>query len=139
LPLKETRKEPIADAFKHVTRAPVLKPSPCLYQFLYCNRYGALIDPQLRGKVRNSDISCSTFEKKNFFQVIFNTSTHHRNMYLNLAATLLLETDKSIFEIAADIGYSNSGNFGNAFKKRYGVSPIQYRRNGRNALPLQQP
>jgi YesN/AraC family two-component response regulator len=44
--------------------------------------------------------------------------------------TLLLETNKSVFEIATDIGYSNSGNFGNAFKKRYGVAPSLYRQKG---------
>ena len=58
---------------------------------------------------------------------------------LSLAATLLLETDKSVLEIASDVGYSNSGNFGSAFKRRYGVSPVRYRRNGRSAWPLPEP
>jgi AraC-like DNA-binding protein len=52
----------------------------------------------------------------------------HRNMCLEQAAMTLLDTDRSIFEIAADAGYSGGGNFSNAFKKRYGVSPSQYRR-----------
>ncbi len=45
---------------------------------------------------------------------------------MSQAATLLLETDKSVFEIASDVGYSNSGNFGGAFRRGYGVSPIRY-------------
>ena len=64
---------------------------------------------------------------------------HHRNLCLSLAATLLLETDKSVLEIASDVGYSNSGNFGSSFKRCYSVSPIRYRRNGRGALPLREP
>ena len=81
------------------------------------------------------ELSINSTTMKKGFKNLFGEPiyAHHRNMCLNLAATLLLETDKSVFEIASDVGYSNSGNFGNAFKKRYGVSPLQYRRNGRSA------
>ena len=57
---------------------------------------------------------------------------HHRNMCLEQAAMTLLDTDRSISEIASDAGYSGNGNFTNAFKKRYGVSPLRYRRKGRS-------
>jgi AraC-like DNA-binding protein len=43
---------------------------------------------------------------------------------------MLLNTNKPIFDIAAASGYSGSGNFCNAFKKRYGVSPGLYRSKG---------
>ncbi|MDR3164545.1 MAG: AraC family transcriptional regulator [Synergistaceae bacterium] len=55
---------------------------------------------------------------------------YHRNMRLEHAAIMLLDTHKSIFEIAIEAGYSGSGNFCNAFKKHYGVSPGQYRQKG---------
>ena len=36
---------------------------------------------------------------------------------------LLLNTEKDISQIAAEVGYSNSGYFATVFKKYYGVSP----------------
>jgi AraC-like DNA-binding protein len=60
-----------------------------------------------------------------------NIHAYHHDVCLERAAILLLDTNKTIFEIAADIGYSGSGNFSNAFKKRYGISPAQFRRSGR--------
>ena len=87
------------------------------------------------------ELSVNATTLKKGFKDIFGEPiyAHHRNLCLSLAATLLLETDKSVFEIASDVGYSNSGNFGSAFKRRYGVSPARYRRNGRSALPPRKP
>ena len=87
------------------------------------------------------ELSVNSTTMKKGFKNIFGEPiyAHHRNLCLSQAAKLLLETDKSVFEIASEVGYSNSGNFGSAFKRRYGVSPIRYRQNGRSALPLQEP
>ncbi|EPY2305934.1 helix-turn-helix domain-containing protein [Clostridium sporogenes] len=52
---------------------------------------------------------------------------YHRKMCLERAAILLLDTDKSINEIALDVGYSNPSNFCYAFKKEFGVTPLQYK------------
>lgn len=52
---------------------------------------------------------------------------YHRKMCLQRAATLLLDTDKSINEIALDVGYSNPSNFCYAFKREFGITPLQYR------------
>jgi AraC-like DNA-binding protein len=87
------------------------------------------------------ELSLSTTAIKSGFKKIFGEPiyAHHRNLCVERGAMMLLNTNKSILQIAIDTGYSNGENFCNAFKKRYGVSPIQYRRNGRSALPLQQP
>ncbi|MDR1978366.1 MAG: AraC family transcriptional regulator [Synergistaceae bacterium] len=76
------------------------------------------------------ELSLNSTTMKRGFKNIFGEPiyAHHRNMCLKRAATMLLETDKPVFEIAVDAGYSGSGNFCNAFKNRYGVSPTQYRR-----------
>jgi AraC-like DNA-binding protein len=60
---------------------------------------------------------------------------HHRGARLELAAGMLLDTDKSIFEISMDAGYSNCGNFCRAFKKRFNASPKQYRMASGAASP----
>lgn len=50
---------------------------------------------------------------------------------LDMAAKQLLQTDKSIAQVAQDNGYSNGYQFSNVFKKKYKVSPSEYRKNNR--------
>jgi AraC-like DNA-binding protein len=85
-------------------------------------------------------LSMSATKLKLGFKKIFGKPiyAYHHDACMERASIMLLDTKKSIFEIAIEAGYSGNGNFCNAFKKRYGVSPIQYRRNGRSALPPQQ-
>lgn len=50
---------------------------------------------------------------------------------LDMAARSLLQTDKTIVDIAHENGYSNSYRFSNIFKKAYGMSPSAYRKEKR--------
>ncbi|MDR1579637.1 MAG: AraC family transcriptional regulator [Synergistaceae bacterium] len=81
------------------------------------------------------ELSMSATKLKRGFKKIFGKPiyAYHYGACMERAAIMLLDTNRSISEIALDSGYSASGNFGNAFKKHYGVSPIQFRRNGRCA------
>lgn len=48
---------------------------------------------------------------------------------------LLVERDKNVTEIVTVCGYYNPGKFGQAFRKQFGVSPLEYRKNnGRRNL-----
>jgi AraC-like DNA-binding protein len=78
------------------------------------------------------DLSMSAAKLKLGFKKIFGKPiyTYHRDICLQLAANILLDTNRSISEITLDAGYSSSGNFSKAFKKRYGVSPSVYRSKG---------
>ena len=78
------------------------------------------------------ELSINATKLQGGFKKIFGKSiyAYHHGMCLERAAVMLLDTDKPIFEIAMDVGYSGSGNFCNAFKKRYGVSPSLYRQKG---------
>ena len=50
---------------------------------------------------------------------------------IQAACVMLVETNKSIIEIASACGFRNSNYFGDVFKKEKGLSPLQYRkRNG---------
>jgi AraC-like DNA-binding protein len=77
------------------------------------------------------ELSMNATKLQNGFKKIFGKSIYacHRDACLERAAVMLLDTGKSIFEIAMDTGYSSSGNFCNAFKKHYGVPPSQYRQS----------
>ena len=44
------------------------------------------------------------------------------------ARTLLKETDQTVETIAAEVGYENVEHFNRLFKKNYGLTPVQYRR-----------
>jgi AraC-like DNA-binding protein len=82
------------------------------------------------------ELSMNATKLQSGFKKIFGKSIYacHRDTCLERAAMMLLDTDKSIFEVAADAGYSGSGNHRHAFKKRYGISPSHYRRkNGLKA------
>ncbi len=47
---------------------------------------------------------------------------------LTMAARLLLASDASILSIAEEVGFDNLSYFNRAFKKEYGVTPSQYRK-----------
>ncbi|HCD45936.1 MAG TPA: AraC family transcriptional regulator [Lachnoclostridium sp.] len=73
---------------------------------------------------------------KGFKQVYGDTIfSYHRKFSLQQASSMLLNTEKSINEIAYEIGYSSSSNFCAAFKKQYGITPLKYRESSllRNA------
>lgn len=61
--------------------------------------------------------------------------SYHRRFSLQRASAMLLNTEKSINEIAYDIGYSSPSNFCAAFKRQYSITPLKYRESSllRNA------
>lgn len=76
------------------------------------------------------ELAMSATKLKRGFKKIFGKPiyAYHYSACMERAAIMLLDTSKSVSEIAMDSGYSTIGNFSNAFKKHYGVSPSQYRR-----------
>ena len=50
-----------------------------------------------------------------------------QNLRMNRALALLQESDLSIGEVAARVGYGNSGHFAGLFKRAYGIGPKGYR------------
>jgi AraC-like DNA-binding protein len=55
---------------------------------------------------------------------------------LGHAATLLAETSKKVAAVASETGFSEGNYFSKAFRSRYGLSPGEYRRRERGALPM---
>ena len=41
---------------------------------------------------------------------------------------LLRETEQTVETVAAEVGYENVEHFNRLFKKNYGVTPVQYRK-----------
>lgn len=53
---------------------------------------------------------------------------------LSQASRLLLETDESITNICTSCGFGSSSYFGKLFKETFGVSPMQFRKQGSRSI-----
>lgn len=74
------------------------------------------------------DLSVSALKK--CFKGVYGTAifTYMRNFRMDMAATLLTQTDESVTEIAGKVGYTNSSKFSEAFKSVKGKTPLEYRK-----------
>ena len=55
-------------------------------------------------------------------------ASHIKEHRMEKAAILLKETDLSISEVAARVGYDSQSKFSSAFKSHYGENPVKYRK-----------
>jgi AraC-like DNA-binding protein len=56
-----------------------------------------------------------------------------RDYRLELAQQLLMNSEKSVEEIALAVGYTNRGHFAAAFRKKFGMNPKAYQLDGRKS------
>lgn len=84
------------------------------------------------------EISLSPFHLCRVFQWASGGTIRQHLLFLRLeaAAALLLETRKSVTEIALGVGFSSHSHFTAAFTNRFGVSPSRAR-NGRSVRKIQ--
>lgn len=74
------------------------------------------------------DISVSAL--KQCFKGVYGTAiyTYMRNYRMDLAASMLTQTDETITVIAGKVDYANTSKFSEAFKKIKGKNPLEYRK-----------
>ena len=68
---------------------------------------------------------------KSEFMTIYGRYRKAAGLTQERAAELLRETDASMAEIAAAIGYESASKFSAEFRKAYGALPTEYRRAAR--------
>ncbi len=66
---------------------------------------------------------------KNGFKSLFGTTVfgHLFEYRMEMACRLLLDSGTSVQEIGNHVGYEHHSHFSTAFKRRFGVSPLEYR------------
>lgn len=70
---------------------------------------------------------------KEIFKAVYGNSiaSHIKDHRMELASSLLLNTDESIASIASSVGYESHSKFSAEFKKTYDMHPGAYRKSGK--------
>lgn len=78
----------------------------------------------------SDEIGISRYYVSHLFKELLNTTFvgYVNELRLNHAASLLLTTDLTVIEVAAQSGFNNLSNFNRAFKLKFGKTPSAYRR-----------
>ncbi len=87
----------------------------------------------------NTDISMAELEEaynmssvslNKYFETMYGSTIkrYMQDMRMKLAAKKLKETTASVFDIAMSVGYESQSKFGTVFKRKYGYTPLEYRR-----------
>lgn len=88
-----------------------------------------------RYKVDRKELSEALHYNGNYIGEVFashtgmNLAEYIRSSCLQEAAGLLLNTEMSMTEIISSLHYENRTTFYRLFKERYGITPLQYRKN----------
>ena len=91
---------------------------------LYGNSATALEDV-----AKKFNLSRSYLSKKFKSVTGFGFKEYIINVRIQHACELLLNTNKSITDIAFECGFNDSNYFGDAFRRTKGISPNKYRKN----------
>ena len=102
--------------------------SPQHESFQQVMEANCLYNLSLQDYAKMLNFSLSSF-KRHFISVYKTTPGHWlQEQKLNHAYHLLLSTSKPINEISFDSGFENSTHLSHLFKKRFGLSPLKYRK-----------
>lgn len=88
------------------------------------------LDIRYTAKELAVEFGVSETSLKTYFRGVYGCgyAEFQQNLRLRRAADLLAKTDKKVIDIALSVGYKSQPKFGAAFKERYKVSPLEYRR-----------
>ena len=83
---------------------------------------------------KNAGFSIDYFNRIFLSHTGFTVTAYINYIRLKQAAYLLRTTDKSVLDIALEIGYDSHEGFTKAFKKKYGVTPSEYRAGNKSRI-----
>lgn len=82
------------------------------------------------------EVGLSESRLRVLFKKVFGTTIHqyHQDIRLSKSQEMLLRGNKTMSMIALDLGYSSSSHFSMVFKKRFNISPKDFKRNPQYAV-----
>ena len=83
---------------------------------------------------KNAGFSIDYFNRIFLSHTGFTVTAYINYIRLKQAAFLLRTTDKSVLDIALEIGYDSHAGFTKAFKKKYGLAPSEYRTENKSKM-----
>ena len=86
-------------------------------------------DLSLRMLAEMSDLSPAYFGKLFTAQTTYSFTDYLNNLRMDHAAQMLLTTKETVTQISQAVGILNTNYFYNLFKKRFGMTPVAYRRS----------
>ncbi len=77
-----------------------------------------------------AELGVGTTALKTSFKTVYGVPIYQyqKDLRLQKAQRLLRETTLPVSDVAAEVGYANPAKFSSAFKKRFGVSPTEYKK-----------
>ena len=105
----------------------------CLLEHTCSAEYMDSIDRVCSTKELSAKMGVTQKECNQLFMEYANLSAfaYQKEMRLNKARDCLIQTEKPITEIAGEVGWMNASKFSDAFKKRYGLTPTEYRKENK--------
>ena len=151
----------IYEMFSHQTYLPDLSLRHLLVSFLYAltspanhpneflSKYIQSALTIVKNEYASPDLSVSSVAQRlyispPYFGKLFKEecgttfSSYLQNYRIQQAQDRLLHTYKLLNEIAFETGFINAAHFSTCFRKKYGMSPIQYRKKYKNTSNCQQ-
>ena len=67
-----------------------------------------------------------------YFEIMYGTTVkrYMQDRRMSYAAKRLVDSNDSVADIALSVGYESQSKFGTVFKRKYGCTPLEYRRLG---------
>ena len=125
--LEDFVQQRLFECASHVTKIRTKKENPVIKkvtQYVQDNLSKELSLDAVAQQVNMSSFYLSKLFKEETGETFINYVTDRR---LEKSSQLLKETEKSIKEITADVGYNDQNYFSKLFKNKYGLSPTEYR------------
>ena len=98
------------------------------------------MDEHFAEAISVKDVADAVCISESYFKSIFKKSSGYSyseyltNVRMNQAKHLLNTTEKSVTEIAMDVGYQTPNSFSSLFKRETGLTPTQYKNISRNDI-----
>lgn len=116
----------LLDLYEHDRPALQLDLSDQILNYLQCRVYATLSSKEIEQNFHLTyKYLTRIFSEKNGMGIL----QFHTRLKMQAAAKELRSTNKTIFSIAADLKFDDALYFSKCFRKQFGISPRQYRKN----------